>query len=125
MQVTLSQGNEFHYTRKITRTDIIEFSRISGDQGIHHREGEKLLAHGLLVATLPTKLGGDINYIASDMHFKFLMPVYEEETITCTARIEKIIEQKSRLKGWFSFECRNEQNEIVLKGSSFGMIWKN
>ncbi len=42
-----------------------------------------LMAHGLLTATLPTKLGGDLNYIARTMEFEFLRPVYAGEELRC------------------------------------------
>jgi len=117
-------GDTIDYSRHISREDIIEFARISKDYGVHHVNGERLLAHGLLVATLPTKLGGDLNFIATEMVFEFKKGVYENENITCTGHIDKVIEQKKRFKVWFSFVCRNDFNEEVLKGRSHGFIWK-
>ena len=123
-QNTPKLNDELSFTRHITREDILSFAETSQDHGIHHVEGEKLLAHGLLVATLPTKLGGDLNFIASQMVFDFIKPVYENDIVTCTGKIEKIIEQSKRYKVWFSFVCHNENREEVLKGTSHGMIWK-
>lgn len=117
-------GDEHSFSRMISREDILEFARVSHDHGAHHMEGEKLLAHGLLVATLPTKLGGDLNYIAAEMRFEFVKAVYENEIITCKAKVEKVIEQSRRFKCRFSFVCYNENNQPVLIGHTNGMIWK-
>jgi len=117
-------GDTINYSRHILREDIIEFAKISNDYGVHHVKGDRLLAHGLLVATLPTKLGGDLNFIATEMIFEFKKGVYENDYITCTGRIDKVIEQQKRSKVWFSFVCINDFNETVLKGRSHGFIWK-
>ena len=119
------QGDTFSFSRKFTREDILDFAGISHDHGSHHVSGKRLIAHGLLVATLPTKLGGDLNFIGSEMHFNFLKPVYEGETVTCTGKAEKITSQSKRIKCLFSFVCHNEKNECVLTGTSSGMIRKD
>jgi len=60
-------GDVRSWQRTFTEEDIRLFSRVSGDEGIHHMEYDergRLMAHGLLTATLPTKIGGDMNFIA-------------------------------------------------------------
>lgn len=121
----LKTGQEYNYSRQITREDILKFADISNDRGQHHVNLEsKLLAHGLLIAALPTKLGGDINFIARTMEFHFIKAVYEGETITCTARVEKLLEQGKRYKVEIAFLCINESDEVVMEGTTKGMIWK-
>ena len=34
------------------------------------------MAHGLFTATLPTKIGGDLNFIARELTFQFHRPVF-------------------------------------------------
>jgi len=122
----LKLGEEMSFTRSFTHEDIINFSNISKDTGIHHVDGtKKLLVHGLLLATLPTKLGGDLNFIASRMEFHFVSPAYENDIIECRARLEKIVEQKRRIKCEFSFKCMNQDSKVVMEGFSSGMIWKD
>ena len=41
------------------------------------------MVHGLLTATLPTKIGGDLNLIANEMIFRFHRPVFAGDTIRC------------------------------------------
>jgi hypothetical protein len=65
--------------------DVRQFSQLSGDRGVHHVQpdtGGRVMVQGLLTATLPTKIGGDLNFIARDMTFEFLRPVFTGETIT-------------------------------------------
>ena len=122
----LRAGEEMKFSRSFTHEDIINFSKISKDMGIHHVDDtKKLLVHGLLLATLPTKLGGDLNFIASRMDFHFIAPAYENDIIECRARLEKIVDQKRRIKCEFSFKCINQNETVVMEGVSSEMIWKD
>ena len=119
-------GDESSFSRTFSREDIMNFAQISYDTGRHHvNSGKKLLVHGLLLATLPTKLGGDLNFIAKDMEFYFRNAVYEGDIILCIARLEKLVKQKKRLKCKFSFRCFNQNGVLVLEGISSGMIWND
>lgn len=95
----LRVGAVSRWTRTITEDDIRRFGEISGDKGRHHMEKDsrgRLLAHGLLTATLPTKLGGDLQFIAGTMTFEFLKPVYSGDALTCTGTVASSAEQSSR-----------------------------
>lgn len=64
-------GDVISWQRTFTDEDIRLFAKLSGDEGEHHLvadEHGRLMAHGLLTATLPTKIGGDLNFIARE-HF--------------------------------------------------------
>ena len=121
----LKAGDSFQWQRAITEEEIRKFAEVSGDKGIHHMQPDaegRLLAHGLLTATLPTKVGGDLDYIAREMRFEFLRPVYSGDTLTCTGVVESIIPQPKRFKVGFSFEVANQLGKTVLKGTTSGMI---
>ena len=121
----LKVGGRFEWSRAISEEDVIRFAEISGDRGRHHLERDsegRLMAHGLLTATLPTKLGGDLNYIAREMHFEFLKAVYAGDTLTCKGLVAKVVAQSTRLKVGFAFEVLNQNGECVLKGTTAGMI---
>lgn len=121
----LQPGSEYRYSRRISREDILHFAEISQDRGNHHVNPEsRLMAHGLLIATLPTKLGGDLNFIASAFEFAFVKAVYEGETITCIAKMDSLLEQAKRYKATLSFQCINERGDLVMEGTTKGMIWK-
>ena len=82
----MNTGDKIRWSRTFSEDDIRMFARLSGDQGIHHLVPDdkgRLMAHGLLTATLPTKIGGDINFIAREMTFQFHRPVFAGDTIEC------------------------------------------
>ena len=78
------------WERTFTEEDIRLFNQVSGDEGIHHimpDEQGHLMVHGLLTATIPTKIGGDMNFIAREMRFQFHRPVFAGDTVKCEAII--------------------------------------
>lgn len=121
----IKAGSRHVWSRKITDDEIRRFSELSGDKGSHHIERDaqgRLMAHGLLTATLPTKIGGDLDYMARTMHFEFLRPVYGGDELTCTGIAESVVEQSTRFKIEFLFEIVNQRGELVLKGNTTGQI---
>lgn len=95
-----------------------------GDEGSHHQkpdEKRRLLVHGLLTATLPTKIGGEHDVLARTMDF--FIPVYTDDTITCVAKIEKPKKQENNRTAIFAtFPCTNKNGKEVLKGNITGVI---
>jgi 3-hydroxybutyryl-CoA dehydratase len=121
----LRPGAVSRWSRTITEEDVARFAELSGDRGRHHLERDekgRLMAHGLLTATLPTKLGGDMNYIARTMAFDFLKPVFSGDALTCTGTVVSSAVQSARYKVRFSFEVRNQDGETVLTGTTSGQI---
>lgn len=125
-EAALAAGMSWSWTRSFTSEEVRLFAELSGDKGSHHLEPDekgRLLLHGLLTATLPTKLGGDLDYLARSMNFEFLKPAYSGQRLTCTGTVESVIRQSRRLKVKFSFSVANEAGETVLKGSTSGTIF--
>jgi 3-hydroxybutyryl-CoA dehydratase len=123
----IEAGAKVSCSRTITDADIEAFAELSGDKGVHHLERDaagRLMAHGLLTATLPTKVGGDLDYVARTMHFEFLRPVHGGDHLTCTGTVESVVRQSTRLKVKFLFEIVNQRGELVLTGSSSGQIFR-
>jgi 3-hydroxybutyryl-CoA dehydratase len=123
----LRPGAASRWTRTITEEDVRRFAELTGDKGRHHLERDeqgRLMAHGLLTASLPTKLGGDHDYMAREMVFEFLKPVYAGDTLTCEGKVESAAEQSSRFKVRFSFAVANQRGEVVLTGTTSGQILK-
>jgi acyl dehydratase len=121
----LQVGDTNAWERTFTEEDVRLFAKISGDQGIHHitpDEQGHLMVHGLLTATLPTKLGGDLNYIARELAFEFLRPVYVGDTIRCETTITSLEQQNGRQKMASTITCRNQHGKEVLRGHTHGVI---
>jgi 3-hydroxybutyryl-CoA dehydratase len=118
-------GAVYEYSRVFTRQDIIDFARLTGDAGEHHTATDRrLMAQGLLVASIVTKIGGDMDYIAKSMTLEMLRPVYEDETITGRLKITSLLRTPHRIKLAMECEGLNAAAEPVIRGTSRGQIWQ-
>lgn len=118
-------GTRLRWERVFTAEEVLRFAELSGDRGVHHvapGEAGRLMLHGLLIATMPTKLGGDLNFIARKMDFDFLSPAYTGDRLVCCGKIEAVQERRARWKVGFSFEVTNQNGKAVMRGKSSGTI---
>ncbi|MDN7246918.1 enoyl-CoA hydratase [Planococcus shenhongbingii] len=123
--MTLTIGDVITFERSFVKEDVELFSRISGDEGIHHLQPDeqgRLVVQGLLTATLPTKVGGDHNVLARHMDFEFLRPVFTGDTIRCEVTINTFEKEEQRIRIAASFSCKNQHGKEVLKGGFSGVI---
>lgn len=121
------EGDTRSYTRTFTNEEVRAFADLSKDEGYHHvvEDGDgTLVVHGLLTATLPTKLGGELNFVARTMDFEFPRPVFTGQAITCEATTESVDPRDGRYDVQFSFECTNESGDVVLRGESEGVVFE-
>lgn len=118
-------GDVFSWERTFTEEDIRLFGELSGDKGAHHiKPDEKgcLMAHGLLTATLPTKIGGDLNFIARELIFQFHRPVFAGDTVRCEVTIVGLEQAEQYTRMSSGFVCRNQHGKEVLTGQAHGVI---
>ena len=118
-------GDVTVWERTFTVEDVRLFGQVSGDQGIHHIEKDeqgRLMVQGLLTATLPTKIGGDLNYIAREMVFEFLRPVFTGDIIRCETTITHLERVDGRTNMAAKWVCRNQHGKEVLTGHTHGII---
>ncbi len=123
----LEAGTSWTHERTFTPEDVERFTELSGDEGHHHLVAESdgaVLVHGLLTATLPTKLGGDIDFLARRMVFEFPRPVYTGQDITCELTVDRLAEREDRYDLAVSFECTMSDDEVVLRGETDGVVLK-
>ncbi len=118
-------GDTVSWERTFTKEDILLFNKISGDEGVHHvtpDEQGRLMVHGLLTATLPTKIGGDMNFIAREMKFQFHRPVFTGDTVRCEVTIAMFEpgEQYNTVRS--DFVCRNQLGKEVMSGYAQGIV---
>ena len=123
--MAVEAGQRFSYERTFTREDVEAFAEVSGDRGVHHMQPDskgRIMLQGLLTATLPTKMGGDMNYIARKISFDFVRPVYVGDTV----RAEAVVKEVTRAEGYFrvaiDIVCVNQNGEEVLRGWTEGVI---
>ena len=118
-------GDVISWERTFTEEDVRAFARLSGDEGIHHLQADahgRLMVHGLLTASLPTKVGGDLNLIAREMKFQFLRPVFVGDTIRCDVTLVVFEPGEDFNKVTSRIVCRNQQGKEVLTGEASGII---
>ncbi len=80
------------------------------------------MVHGLFTASIGTKIGGDLNYIAREMVSEFIRPVFTGDTIICELTLKNV----ERMEGFKKVEIqsvyRNQLGKEVLIGTSHGII---
>jgi len=118
-------GDTISWKRTFTEEDIRLFGRLSGDEGVHHVQTDeqgRLMAQGLFTATLPTKIGGDLNFVAREMTFNFLRPVYANDTVECRVTITDLHEERGIMSASSRWTCVNQRGKEVMNGNAVGII---
>lgn len=118
-------GDKLSWARTFTEEDIRLFSTLSGDEGEHHLlpdEQGRLMAHGLLTATLPTKIGGDMNFIARELTFQFHRPVFAGDTVVCEVELVELEPAEQLMRMVSKWVCRNQHGKEVMTGEARGVI---
>jgi acyl dehydratase len=119
-------GARGSFSRTITEADVALFIGVTWDVNPLHtdetyarlaRFGRRIVP-GLLTASLVTHLGGLWAFMATDMHFEFLGPVYVGDTITATAEVIEAVPEKGFVH--LRVECVNAEGKAVLRGEVSG-----
>jgi acyl dehydratase len=121
----MNVGDVITWKRTFTEEDIRLFGKLSGDEGIHHVQTDeqgRLMAQGLFTAALPTKIGGDLNFIAREMTFRFLRPVYAGDIIECQVTITEVREERGIVNVSSKWTCLNQRGKEVMSGQAVGFI---
>ena len=119
------EGDTHEFERTFTAEDVRRFAELSGDEQPRHTDpddGGRLLVHGLLTATMPTKVGGDLEVLAREMTFQFRRPVYTGDTITCTWTCREVEERGDRYDVVADVVCEDDDGEVVLVAEVEGLI---
>ncbi len=106
----LKPGDTFSWQRTFTRDQTLAFGDLTMDYNPVHYDTrwseskgfEDLICHGLLVGSMICEFGGQVGWLATGMTFKFIRPVYFDDTIRCTITLEQI-EKNGRAKAQARF----------------------
>ena len=118
-------GDTFTWQRTFQEEEIMQFAEMTGDRGKHHIERDekgRLMVHGLMTASIGTKIRGDLNYIAREMVSEFLRPVFAGDTVTCECILTEVEKADGFKKVKIKSVYRNQQGKEVLIGTSNGVI---
>lgn len=96
----LNPGDSFTYSRRFTQEETKAFGDLTLDYNPVHYESQwtkekgfkGLICHGLLIGGMICEFGGQVGWLATTMNFKFLKPVYFNDTIFCRVTITRIQE---------------------------------
>lgn len=109
--------------RTILAEDIAAFASLVGDEGRHHVSADgPVMAHGLLTASLATRIGGRLDYIARRMNWEFLKPVWEGETITARVTVRALRRTRSGTELELGIVIVDQDGGEVLRGDSTGVV---
>jgi 3-hydroxybutyryl-CoA dehydratase len=125
-------GDSFSTTREITDEVIRAFAEVSGDYNPIHLDEEfaagtqfgRRIAHGALSgAFISAVLGYEfkerkIVYLSQTM--KFVAPAFLGDTITATATVTKIREERGIV--FLDTVCTNQNGDITVRGEAAVMI---
>jgi 3-hydroxybutyryl-CoA dehydratase len=123
----LEAGDTFTVTRRFSEADTLRFGELTRDYNpVHHDERfarakglPGRICHGLLVAALVTEIGGQIGWLASGMSFRFIGPVFFEETVTCTLTVHTA-DQGGKARA--AAEMRTGDGRLVATAELFGVL---
>ncbi|MFD1586365.1 MaoC family dehydratase N-terminal domain-containing protein [Halorientalis brevis] len=120
------EGDVFTVERTFTKADVRAFAEVSEDTQPRHTEPDedgRLMVHGLLTATLPTKIGGNLEVLASRLDFHFRKPVYTGDTVTCEWDCVEVSEADGYLEVVGDITCTNQDGEVVMTARGEGRIY--
>jgi 3-hydroxybutyryl-CoA dehydratase len=126
-------GSRFTATKKITDDVIRSFAKLSGDFNPIHIDEDfasktrfgKRIAHGmisgaLLSAVLGTEFGEkQVVYMSQTM--KFIAPVFIDDTITATATVKHIREDKPVVT--VETVVTNQDDQVVVSGEAVLLVY--
>jgi acyl dehydratase len=124
---SIKPGAVFAKERAFTADDVRDFGRVSRDLGTHHVQPDaqgRVMLQGLLTATLATEIGGELDFLASEMVLRFLRPVFSGDLIRCEVRVDSHGEDAKRISLELSVSMKNQNGKEVMQGTIRGVILK-
>lgn len=128
----LKIGDQFSTTKHITDAVVRAFAELSGDFNPIHLDEEfaaktqfgKRIAHGMISGALISAVLGyefkerKVVYLSQTL--KFTAPVFLDDTVTATATVTNIREDKPIVT--LETVCANQDGKTVVKGEAVVMI---
>jgi len=118
-------GERRSIQHSFTVEEVRAFAEASGDRGLQHvapdHEG-RLMVHGLLLGMLPTRVGGRLNFLAREMSFEFLHPVFTGDTVRCEVVLTQWEPTALRTLVRAEWACLNQEGVAVMRGRAAGIV---
>lgn len=128
----LKIGDKFSTTKQITDEIVRAFAELSGDFNPIHLDEEfakttrfgKRIAHGMISGALISAVLGyqlrEMSVVYLSQTMKFTAPVFINDTVTATATVTNIREDKPIVT--IECVCTNQNGETVVKGEGAIMV---
>ncbi len=99
-------GQTFAFRRTFTDGDVALCCGVTGDYNPYHQDAAfakesfygRLTIPGLLTGSMLTHIGGLLGFLAMEMSFEYVAPVYVGDTITCTVTVLEKNEPRRRVE---------------------------
>ncbi len=116
----LAVGMRWSFRRTITAEAMEATLQLTGDLGGYHTDAgfaraagfRELIVPGLLPASMVTKLGGELNFLAREMNLRFLKPVYVGDVLEASLEITGL--EPGRRHVTIEGAITNQHGETVL-----------
>lgn len=121
-------GLQRSFTREVTEEDLHATMRLTGDHGGYHTDPgfaraagfRTVIVPGLFQAGMTTRIGGAMNFLARDITFHYLKPVYVGDTLTCTVTVTAVYPERNRID--VAGEVVNQEGTLVLTMEGSGYL---
>ena len=99
-------GQTFTFRRTFTDGNVALFCGVTGAYNPYHQDAAfakesfygRLTMLGLLTGSMLTHIGGLLGFLATEMTFVYVAPVYVGDTITCTVTVLEKDEPRRRVE---------------------------
>lgn len=124
------EGTTYTHERTFTVADVRQFADVTGDTQDRHTEPDedgRVLVQGLLTGSMLTKIGGDLEVLATRMDIHFRRPVYTGETVRCTWTTERVTDRPGGVDLEAGVVCQRltdgTPEATVLKATVEGVVY--
>ena len=119
-------GQTFSFRRTFTDGDVAMFCGVTGDYNPYHQDAAfaeqsfygRLTIPGMLAGSMLTHIGGMLGFLATEMSFEYIAPVFVGDTISCTVTVAEKDEEKRQVTATAGFV--NQDGAEVLRARFTG-----
>lgn len=121
-------GMQLSFTRTVGVADLEATMRLTGDHGGYHTDPvfaraagfRSVILPGLFQAGMVIELGGEMNFLAREITFRYLKPVYIGDVLRCTVTITAVHAERHRID--VAGEVTNQDGVQVLTCDCYGYL---
>lgn len=123
-------GERHVFRRFITAEDLRDMVRLTGDRGGYHVDERfaqaagfrTVITPGLVQASMVTKIGGDLNFLAQEITFRYRKPVYAGDELEAVVEITAVEPERRRIT--LEATISNQHGDVVLTSTAQGFLPK-